>query len=204
VVLFAVIGPVAAGLLDRAAASERVSAPMAAIAGCLPEGAADPSATTPAGGALLRFSCDDGAILLGVAIFPPRTGPSEILAEQRRMTGQMNGAELEVSALQVPGTDVPWRLVEAHELPPAAAATALWIDGRPANGGLKMRLRQAMIGLSGGMNAPVVVAARLDFRVAKPGLDRNWPSDRLRSFVANRPGLPDEIAGLAAEAVRRR
>ena len=202
--LCAVIGPLAAGLLDRAAASERVAVPMASIPGCQPEGATDGSASAPPGGALLRFSCDGGAILLRVAIFPPRTGPSEILAEQRRMTGQMNGVELEVSPLHAPGTDVPWRLVEAHELPPAAAASALWIDGRPSNGGLGMRLRQARTSLSGGTKAPVVVAAQLDFSVAKPGLNRNWPSDRLRSFVADRPGLPDEIAGLAAEAVRRR
>ncbi len=146
----------------------------------------------------------EGRILLRVAVFPPRTGPSEILAEQRRMTGQINGAELEISPLHALGTDVPWRLVEAHEPPPAAAASALWIDGRPANGGLGMRLRQARNSLSGGVDAPVVVAAQLDFSVAKPGLDHDWAADRLRSFVADRPGLPDEIARLAAEAVRRR
>ncbi len=201
--LFAVVGPLAAGLLSRAAASERVSVPAISIAGCHPGGAADAAAPAPAGGALLRFSCDGGAILLRVAVFPPRTGPSEILAAQREMTGQVNGAELEVSALRAPGTDVPWRLIEAHEPPPEAAVSALWIDGRPTDGGLRMRLRQARTSLSGGATAPVTVVARLDFSVAKPGLDREWPSDRLRSFIADRPGLSDEIAGLAAEAVRR-
>src|SRR6185312_14254003 len=86
--LCAVIGPLLAGLLDRAAASERVAVPEAGILGCRPEGATDGSGAAPPGGALLRFSCDGGAILLRVAIFPPRAGPSEILAEQRRLTGQ--------------------------------------------------------------------------------------------------------------------
>jgi exosortase A len=200
----AMIGPLASGLLSRAAASERVSAPALNIAGCQPDSTADASMVASEGGALLRFSCEGGAILLRVAVFPPRTGPSEILAEQRRMTGRVNGAELEVTALHVPGTDVPWRLVEAHELPPAAAASALWIDGRPTTGGLGMRLRQAKTSLSGGTAAPVVVAAELDFSVAKPGLNRNWPSDRLRSFIADRPALSDQIGALAADAVRRR
>jgi exosortase A len=202
--VFAVIGPLVSGLLSRAAASERVSAPAMSVAGCQTDNTADPSMVPPDGGALLRFSCEGGAILLRVAVFPARTGPSEILAEQRRMTGRVNGAELEVSALHVPGTDVPWRLVEAHELPPAAAASALWIDGRPTAGGLGMRLRQARTSLSGGTNAPVAVAAELDFSVAKPGLNRNWPSDRLRSFIADHPGLADQISTLAADAVRRR
>jgi hypothetical protein len=202
--VFAVIGPLVSGLLSRAAASERVSAPAMSVAGCQPDNTADPSMVPPDGGALLRFSCEGGAILLRVAVFPPRTGPSEILAEQRRMTGRVNGAELEVSALHVPGTDVPWRLVEAHELPPAAAATALWIDGRPTAGGLRMRLRQARTSLSGGADAPVIVAAELDFSVAKPGLDRDWPSARLRTFIADRPGLADRISAVAADAVRRR
>lgn len=200
---FAVLGPLAAGWLDRAAASEPVRTAPIRLAGCEPDGAS-PAAAVGSGVSVQRLSCDGGAIRVVVAAFAPRTGPSDILAEQRRSVGQVGGAEVELSRLRVPGSEVPWQLAQTHEPPPSAAATALWIDGRPTGGGLAMRLRQAANSLRGGTSPPVVVTATLMFDVATPGTTRDWPEQALQSFLARHPSLPAEIERLSAGSVSSR
>ena len=203
VLAFAAAGPAAARRIDQAAASASVSAPGPEFAGCVRDGMALSPAGAPTGSASQQFSCDSGAILLRVAVFAPRTGPGSVLAEERRIVGQADGEELEVSRLAVPGSAVPWRLAEAPEPPPSAAVSALWIDGQPSAGGVPMRIRQAINSLSGGRYQPVVVAAVLNYAIAQPGPERDWPETRLRAFLTGRPELADDLARLAAGPVTR-
>ena len=210
-VVCTVFGPLAAGTLDRAAAGQPISTSPVQIAGCTAVGLSDSSAAS-LGSVVRRYSCEAGAIRVSIAVFPPRTNPGLILAEQRRLTGQTNGAEIEISRFMVsdpdaPNADVPWRLALANEAPPSAAVSALWIDGRPSSGGLRMRLRQAMNSIQGSADAPVIVAAAIDFRIARPTADRNWPQERLRMFLMERPGLSatvERLSRTAAEAPSRR
>ncbi len=196
----ALLGPLVAGWLDRSAAGAAPVMPPARIAGCK----VTPSTVGLRGGILEEFSCEQGAILLRIALFGPRTSPGLLIAEQRRLTEQADGAEVELSRLDVPGSDVPWRLAVASEPSPGAAVSALWIDGQPVTGGVRTRLEQALNSLRGGRYAPVIVAAALNFDVAEPGPRRDWPEERLRSFLASHADLSAVVRDLTAPADAKR
>ncbi|MBO0710047.1 MAG: exosortase [Acetobacteraceae bacterium] len=199
--LSALAGPLAAALISGAIAAETVTIPATELSGCTREGDLDVSEDAPAGTVERTYSCDGGAIRLGIAAFPPRTGAGAIIAEQRRLTGQTAGVEVENSSLH--GTDgtIPWRLVESREPSLSAVATALWINGHPAPAGIGTRFEQAINLLVGGATVPVVVTAAFDFSRAGPNLPPDAPAERLRAFLAREADLPNQITHLARNAV---
>ena len=146
----AAAGPLLAADLDAAAASERVSAP-AVLAGCVAAGGAavDPerqASLSRVGASARAFLCRDGTIRLLTVAFPSRTDPADILAAQRSLTGQ-DVAE-DVATAPLPAIAPGWQSVTTTR-PQRRAATALWIDGRPARG-LRSRATQARRSVIGG------------------------------------------------------
>jgi exosortase A len=200
----AAAGPAAAALIDRKAAVTPLTIPDLRLAGCAPLSPPADAGDLQAGAATASLTCEGGAIRLQVAVFAPAVGPGPVLAAQRRMIGLTDGTEIDVTRLAVPGSPVPWRLADAREPPPHTAATALWINGAPSVGGLSMRALQAANSLRRGGDAPVVLTATVDYRLARPAPTRDWPQALLVGFLAAHPDLDAAMRRLAAEAAAAR
>lgn len=160
VIVLAAIFPLLALRIDDAAAKTRLAAPVA-FPGCQP--ADSPAGFAPlsvAGGALAHFACANGTLALTVALFPPRSDPRLVL-DAERILSERDANEAQIRTLTIHGAEPQnWVLVAIPE-PPAATASALWIDGRPASGNLRSRLRLAMNSLLGGKHAPLVVSLKM-------------------------------------------
>lgn len=159
VAVIAAAGPLLAGGLDRKAASES-AIPMRTVAGCTPR---DRNAAgwfwnipTIAGNAAQAFACQDGAIALLVVTFSPQTNPNTILALQRTLSRQEGAEDTEATdSADLPG----WKLVTTSR-PSHVAATALWLNGTFASGGLRSRAQQARNSLTLTDRVPVLAVVR--------------------------------------------
>jgi exosortase A len=152
-------GPLLAEQLDRSAAREVVSAPPA-LAGCEVARVAplDPAlqATLAAeGAAAATFFCQNATLRVLALAFPPRTNPMHFLALQRTLTQPVGAEDVAITAL--PSADDPgWQQVTTRD-PNHVSATALWIDGAAASGGVRGRLRQALRSFHA-PGAPIILA----------------------------------------------
>lgn len=159
IVVLAAAFPFLGSAIDRAAAATPPLAPIA-FPGCtaLASGTAPPVLES-AGATLRRFSCRNGTITLDLALFSPRTDPRRLVTAKRWLGGE-DTREAETRALTIPGR-VPshWDLTLIKD-PPAAAASGLWIDGKPAPENLRTRARQALNSLFGSRTFPLVVAVK--------------------------------------------
>ncbi len=139
VLLLAAAAPAVAGRLDLAAATRQVEAPTA-LAGCSPAASTPPAAGLARFGASLRaFDCGGGLHVLAIA-FPPGTNPTVLLGAQRTLL-HADDEDMEVAALPEAGAP-GWVGVSVQHAPPLLAS-ALWIDGAAAGGGLRSRIHQA-------------------------------------------------------------
>ena len=137
-----------------------------------------------------------------VQAFPPRSNPARVITAQRHATSEMEGGdETVVSNLQVPGIEPDnWRLVLTTE-PPRVTVAALWIDGKPATGGLAGRLAMARDSLVGSAYAPILVSVSMQF--PHPQLsssDQQYGQRMIRAFLAAQGGFSGQIAQLAMAA----
>lgn len=203
-VVLAAVGPAAAAELDRVGARQ-VAASLPEFApdvACAPSGAAqlqDAPGGVPARIAGQAFRCDGQTLLFRVEVFSPRASASALFAEQRRLAGEIGVSDVSVRPLSLDRpTTRSWRLVETED-PYRAAATSLWVDGRPAQGGLATRLAQARNSLLGSGFAPVLAVVAFD--PAAPGLSlgaqRRAPA-LLQAFLDAQPALGERLARLAA------
>jgi exosortase A len=195
--VLAAAGPLAAMLFDRVAAAQPVAIPADLIPGC--------DTLRQAAGAARRFSCDGGAIVVTVAVFPPRTDPALFLAAMRKISVANDAEDVTVSPLAVPQAGPAiWRLVET-EKPFRVTATALWIDARPEAGGLRTRLIQGWHSIAGAASAPVLVVLSPRAGAAAP-TPAGQPEAHaaIRAFLAARPDFTALMARLSASAVRPR
>lgn len=159
VVILAAVFPLLTVGIDRAAAATRLAAPVL-LPRCvpLPDDGASP-ALAGAGGLIRRFACEDRALTIALAAFPPRSDPKPVFDTERALSGQ-NIAESETRTLTIPGaTPASWQLVIAGT-PPSVTANAVWIDAKPVPGGLRARWHQALNSLFGGRYPPLVVTLR--------------------------------------------
>jgi len=189
-VVLAALFPLLAANIDRAAAATRLAVP-ASFPGCVSSpGFVAPSGLAPRGEVVRHFACGDDSVALTIAVFPPRSDPRFVIDSLQAFSGQDAG-EVEMSTLRVAAA-VPedWQLVVIRT-PPAATVSALWIDGKPAAGDLRTRLRQALNSVLGGRYAPLVVS----IRVAGPPAEAEG---KLASFLAAGGAPPSFLAQLAS------
>jgi exosortase A len=189
VLVLAAIGPGIAAEVGRAGGRAPPAVPPRLLAdfGCTP------SSAGPRGGER-DFVCDAGRVALHVAVLSAHVTLRPVLIAQRRLTAGFAGDESRVEQMAIPGP-VPqvWQLIEAPG--GRAAATALWIAGGAASGGLRSRLRQAWISIAGPAQTPIVMAI-----IARP------PGARalLGAFLQAHPALSARMARLSADAMRGR
>jgi exosortase A len=202
--LLATAGPAASAWLDRSAATAiALPAPVFnAASGCRSLSPATP-ATAP-GVAVQQFVCAAGQLTVTVQAFPPRSNPARVITAERVATGEIgSGDEPVVSSLTVPGIQpATWRLVLASD-PQRLTAAALWIDGKPAIGGLAGRIAMARNSLGGSAYAPMLVSIGMRFPYPQVTEGDVQQAQRLiAAFLAAQPNFSDQITQLALAAAR--
>jgi exosortase A len=202
--VFATIGPFTSAWLDRSAkAASAIPAPVfTTLAGCRPMSLAA-FATAP-DVATQRFVCPVGELTATVQAFPPRSNPARVITAQRLATGEAGGNDdTVVSSLQVPGMEpANWHLVLTSE-PARVTATALWIDGKPATGGLAGRLAMARDSLAGSTYAPMLVTVTMQLpRQQMSSNDEQFAQRVIRAFLAAQGKFSEQITQLAMAAAR--
>ena len=169
--LLAMAGPAASAWFDRLAdVPITLPAPnFAAVPGCWP--ASTVPVTTAPGVAVQNFNCLPGRLTVTVQAFPPRSNPAGVITAERLATGETGaGGDPFVTTLTIPGIEPgTWRFVVASD-PAKVTAAALWVDGKPAVGGLTGRIAMARNSLAGSAYAPMLVSVSTQFPVlANPG-----------------------------------
>jgi exosortase A len=149
----AAIGPAASWWLDRATPPPTLTLPaFAATAACRPAAPAGPDQ---------RFDCGGAVIAARVVGLPAGSGPAALQAVLQAVTGERGADDVVRGSLTIDGiAPRRWRLTELRQ-PSRMTATAVFVDGAPAPGGLAGRLRLAWDSLGGG-GPPVLVAASLE------------------------------------------
>ena len=200
-VLLAAIGPAVASQFDRAAAPDMMSdlPTLVPAGGCSSQPAPLTEGLDAPGRMIVqRFDCPGGMVTLAIEVFSPRSTVARVIAEERRLTGIIGADDVVSRKLPAPNTPSgAWRLVEANH-PLRAAATSVWMQGKPAEGGLTARAQQAWSSIVGSRFSPVLL-------VVTPGGDSTGlgnPDPRLEAssiarFVESQPALGDLITRLA-------
>lgn len=199
----AVIGPAVATAIDRGSAGVPMVALPAFVPGpdCSASGVQTSTWSRQRGGMLSgvqHFTCGDFSLTATIDVFPARANPALPIATRRNAEASDLAEDVAFSPLTV--AHARWQLVETQK-PDHVAASALWIDGDPALGGLAGRLRQARNSLFGGDFAPVLAAVSVDGTGAPMDQrQRQQASAAIRAFLDAQDGLTERIVALARAA----
>jgi exosortase A len=202
--LLATAGPAASAWFDRSADAGIVlpTPVFATVPGCRSLSSGAP-ATAP-DVVVQQFACAAGRLTVTVQAFPPRSNPARLITAERTATGEIgSGGEPVVSNLTVPGIQPStWRLVFASD-PRRLTAAALWIDGKPAVGGLAGRIAMARNSLVGSAYAPLLVSITMQFPYQQVTESEVQQGQRLiAAFLTAQSSFSDQIARLAMTAAR--
>ena len=195
-VVLAAAGPaVSAGLDAGANGAVPIPAPhFAAGAGCTPM----PGGTAVAGLYVQDFACPAGRLRVSLRRLPARANPGRVLAARSALSGDdgNGGGDAEISTLDVPGVAPrAWHFVLSSD-PARAIASAFWVDGAPAQGGLGLRLAMARNSLFGTAHAPVIMA------LAMFGAQKSLSLPQSQNARATMTGFLQAQTGLAAMIAR--
>ncbi|HUN44454.1 MAG TPA: exosortase A [Acetobacteraceae bacterium] len=167
VVLLAASGPAIAMQLDSR--GQLATGPIQALnfgPGCTDLPADTPAPVDiPGHLASQRIACDGQAFDVYIDVLGKHSTSAPMLVARRELTNIPNTTHddnFEVETVSLPVTSGPanlWRLVRTTT-PGPMVAVAIWIDGKPAGDGLRMRAHMAWQSLVGASMAPVVVAVR--------------------------------------------
>jgi exosortase A len=185
------LGPAIALALDARAVP--ASGPVQVLV--TPQDCALTSVAADAATTLQTYHCGDETLAARTEILPLRANPTVAVRAGADWAGAMvPGHDVDNRMLAVgEGRPVTWHMLLDEDSPRAAAAL-LFIDGQPALGGLRDRIRLAGDMLNGTGMAPVAIA------VAITGGDAD-PVETLRHFLAAQSGLAARVA-VAARARR--
>jgi len=200
--LLAMVGPAASVWLDRVA-QMAMAAPAPAftpVSGCR-QVATEPTAP---GVTVQQLACAAGRLTVTVQAFPPRSNPAAVIGAERQASGElMGGDETIYASLSVPGVQPDnWRVVFVPGSP-RVTAQALWIDGKPAVGGLSGRFTMARNSLLGSPYAPMLVTIAMQFPHAQLTDNELQQSQLLmRAFLTAQAKFSDQMTQLAMAAAR--
>jgi exosortase A len=196
VLVLAAIGPAAALALDQGAEPGRLAGMPALVApaGCMIRPGSQPSPARVT--ATLTCGGRTWSIVLQ-AVSGRSTGAT--LAEARReLIGPFDAEDSVTSSLPgLPG----WQTVLSHS-PGLVVASAAWVDGQPAPGGLKQRLVQARDSILGATHDPVVMA--ISWRTDQPIGDEQSTAaiTELSHFLTTQPDLTAVVAAVTTHSSR--
>ena len=201
-IALAAVGPAVAMQFDRSAVPDMLSQlpALTPTSDCRVQPTALTEALDAPGRIIVqRFDCGQGPVTVVIEVFSPRTTANRLVAEQRRLT-QVLGAD-DVQTSQLTGAGAPrgaWRLVQRMD-PDRVAATSLWVDGKPAELGLKARARQAWHSIVGAPYAPVLVVVTPDQgKIATTEGTRQQAVRSVVEFVQSQPALTELVGRLSS------
>lgn len=165
VVVLAAVSPVLAMQLDRAGQPVTASAGLINLGSdCadLPLDSPTPM-DLPGSPVTRRVACDGLVFDVRLAVFGRRSTAAPVLAAAYWLGTVPNPTSDDEFATETEWLPMPagpqrlWRLTRSTG-PGPMVAVAIWVDGKPATGGLATRVRLAWTSLTGAQIAPVVVA----------------------------------------------
>lgn len=197
VIVSAALPRLAADQLDRSVAPGFAVTPIAlpAPTGCTPTeaSAAVPLAANPRAAALSRnYDCGGDRLMLRLFSFSARTGAGPVFAALRQsaIVSGWDPVSDEMLTAGERGLTRSWHVTVLEQQGRfVAVAAALWIDGRPSDGGIASRVRQGLVGLRGDGAPPVVVTVTTTAS--------NTPGEAnaaLQRFLSGAGGISDAVA----------
>ncbi len=179
-VLISGIGPLAAGLIDRAglAATEPEHFTWITPLGCQ-TGAAEPGPV--AGSEQVRFTCPQGVLFVSAQVFSSRSTWSAIGQARTRLTNESRAEDTTSGRIDVsPG----WSYLVANGTPTGSymTATALWTGGTPARGGLGGRILLARQSILGGGARSILLSVGVQVDRAAIRLDEER---QIKALITN-------------------
>lgn len=198
VMAVAVIAPLVAAWFDHASAALLADRwPAVPTGGCQEIAPAERSLSDAPGRVLvLHLSCGDRGVAVRTELFSPRTDPGTIVAEQRRLL-DLSGDVVETARFVVHG--ITWRVIGTSE-PARTAAKAVWMGGRQATLGLRLRIAQGWASVAGGHAAPVLMVVAPD---PDPSAGQQGPKEAqeaIRAYLQRQPELTEAIARISRAA----
>ena len=202
--VLAACGPALAAVLDRSVsvASAQVQPRLEMPAGCVPDGSSGAPQTLvimEAPATRQVVTCGTAKLVVTVLTLPTRANPSWLAGAVRQLTGEAGAEDASAHPLAVVGFGPDdWRLTETNE-PASMTATAVWLDGAPAQMGLRGRARQAVNSVLGSVAAPVVMAVGMTFdapHLSTPA--RAQAQNLIGTFVASQKSLGAQVRAQSA------
>jgi exosortase A len=205
VVAVAAVSPVLAMQLDRIGPPVAASVPPLAFGpDCIELPIAAPAPLDIPGSLVTRrVACDGVAYEVRLDVLGSHSTAAPVLAAARRLAilpNPTNDGEFTTESIWLPmpgGPQQLWRLTRSTR-PGSMVAVAIWVDGKPATGGLATRARLAWTSLTGAPVAPVVVAVAPDLDPTRmtPASERMM-AGRLAALLA-RADISGQIERIAA------
>ena len=185
------LGPAAARAIDARSVAPSLSG---ALTLDLPTGCAQ-EATTTARMASRRvaITCGDDQFDVAVNAFPARSTSSAMVAERRRVTQEIGAEDVTVAPLATPPGDGNWSLVQTTD-PNRTTATASWVDGKPAIGGLSGRLAQARDSLLGTEYFPILITVSAAEPSTRSVQQRRATLAAIKTLIGAQRGLSAKVA----------
>lgn len=155
-------GPAAIAQIDRFAEHTKIPplTGLTADSGCelVTGGPGMPAASDDDGHAITQyFRCEGYTVAVRMEAFSPRTGAGRLLEAQRRATARLGDGETLTSSIAL-SVDEPkvWRMTEMEDTA-NMEVLSFWIDGKPTQIGLAIRLKLALRSLTGKGSDPLLV-----------------------------------------------
>lgn len=147
------------------------------------------------GSEIVQFNCAQTALVVTAQVFSPRATWSQIGAARVRLSNEQRAEEVSTGSLTMPA----WTYVVAAGTPSGSfmTASALWIAGEPAKGGLGMRMqlaRQSIMG-TGSPSLLLSVGVRTPRATLRSDEERQI-RQMLNTFVQGQYSLVREVARL--------
>jgi hypothetical protein len=123
------------------------------------------------------------------------------VAARRNITGELRAEETLFGSILTPGIPPEtWPLVTTEE-PATVVASALWVNGQPAQGGLAGRLALAHNSMFGTEHAPVLIAVGIVTAQRAMTAEEQQESRRMIArFLSAQTALPATVERLSREA----
>lgn len=155
VLVIAALGPILGTLLSARGSPP----PPAKSAFILPPGCTGTVTHTGAGLVEQDVVCGTTHLAARTLMLPRHADPSRVLAAWQAQVDQLlPGADLDASVLTVPGTSPQSWLLDRDERSGRVAASVLFVDGKPASGGLRDRIRLARDMMLPATPSPLIVS----------------------------------------------
>ena len=196
-VVLSAAGPAAAAFLDRYPGEAQLARRPQFVPG--PGCTAGPAEADGPARYVARFTCAGLPVMATVQALPPGATPDRLAEVERKLGGEGAAEDAEQSVLTVShGAPREWRLVETSG-PTRVTALAAWIDGRPVEGGMRARFRQAWASLGAsfgaGRTAPVIEAVQVAAGQDRLGAEAQaLIRAQLVQFLDAQPDLPSDKA----------